>query len=64
MNEKRREQVSRSVRKHRQERDRIEVYIPRGWRERLKEKNAAEGISTSEWLRELVAIRIGASRSK
>lgn len=64
MNEKRREQVSRSVRKHRQERDRIEVYIPRGWRERLKEKNATEGISTSEWLRELVAIRIGASRSK
>lgn len=59
MTDKRKQQISRSVKKHRQERDRIEVYIPLGWRDRLKEKNAEEGISTSDWIRRLVAERIG-----
>ncbi len=59
MTDKRRQQISRSVKKHRQERDRIEVYIPQGWRERLKAVNADEGISTSDWVRLQVAKRIG-----
>lgn len=66
MSEKRRKQVSRSVKKHRQERDRIEVYIPRGWRDRLKERNSQEDppISTSEWIRRIVAERIGEAEGK
>ena len=57
--QKRRDQISQSVKKHRQERDRIEVYIPLGWRDRLKRANASEGVSMSQWIREVVAKRIG-----
>jgi LDH2 family malate/lactate/ureidoglycolate dehydrogenase len=56
---KRGQQVADSVRRHRQKRDRLEVYIPRGWRDLLREANAKEGISTSEWVRQAVAARIG-----
>lgn len=58
--QKRLKQISDSVRRHRQQRDRLEVYIPRGWRERLRAANQAEGLTTSEWIRNLVAERIGA----
>lgn len=58
--EKRLKQISDSVRRHRQQRDRLEVYIPQGWRERLRAANQAEGLTTSEWIRNLVAERIGA----
>ena len=57
--EKRRQQVADSVRRHRKTRDRLEVYIPLGWRDRLKEVNEAKGMSTSEWVRQAVAERIG-----
>ena len=57
--EKRRQQVADSVRRHRTTRDRLEVYIPLGWRDRLKEVNEAKGMSTSEWVRQAVAERIG-----
>mgnify|MGYP005813376113 CR=1 FL=1 len=56
---KRREQVSRSVKRHRSQRDRLEVYIPQGWREKLKKVNDSEGLSTSAWVRSMVALRIG-----
>jgi LDH2 family malate/lactate/ureidoglycolate dehydrogenase len=55
----RRQQVADSVRRHRKTRDRLEVYIPLGWRDRLKEVNEAKGMSTSEWVRQAVAERIG-----
>lgn len=55
----RRQQVADSVRRHRKTRDRLEVYIPLGWRDRLKEINEAKGMSTSEWVRQAVAKRIG-----
>lgn len=62
--EHRKKQVSKSVKKHRKERDRLEVYIPRGWRELLKEKNNKEGISTSQWVRQVVAERINRKLKK
>ena len=58
---KRRQQISESVKRHRQRRDRLEVYIPQGWREKLRAVNFGEGLSTSAWVREMVAKRIGES---
>jgi LDH2 family malate/lactate/ureidoglycolate dehydrogenase len=55
----RRQQVADSVRRHRKTRDRLEVYIPLGWRDRLRGVNEAKGVSTSEWVRQIVAARIG-----
>ena len=62
--DRRKKQVSKSVKKHRKERDRLEVYIPRGWRERLKKINDQENISTSQWVRDIVAHRIGENKGK
>ena len=47
------------MKRHRSQRDRLEVYIPQGWRERLKKINDSEEISTSAWVRNMVALRIG-----
>ena len=58
-NKKRLRQVADSVRRHRSTRDRLEVYIPGGWRERLRLANASEGLTTSAWVRQIVADRIG-----
>jgi hypothetical protein len=57
--EKRRAQVAASVARHRQKRDRLEVYLPAGWRERLAEVNQSENLSTTAWVRKVVAARIG-----
>lgn len=54
----RREQVANGVRRHRQKHDRVEVYLPRGWRKLLRATNRAAGLTTSQWLRKVVAKRI------
>jgi hypothetical protein len=56
---KRKEQISKSVKKHRATRDRLEVYIPKGWREELRIRNSAENLTTSDWIRKAIALRIG-----
>ena len=45
--------------KHRATRDRLEVYIPKGWRGALRDCNAKENLTTSDWIRLVIAERIG-----
>mgnify|MGYP003117701151 CR=1 FL=1 len=52
-------QIQRSVKKHRSSHDRLEVYIPKGWRAELKEQNSKDGITTSDWIRSIIAQKIG-----
>ena len=54
-------QTRRSVERHRQLNDRLELFLPLGWRQRLKDSISGDSdhASMAAWFRATVAERIG-----
>jgi hypothetical protein len=58
--ERRRGQVRAGVRRHRAKNDRLELFLPVGWRERLKKSVKVAGhVTLADWFRQIVAAEIG-----
>ena len=56
---RRREQTYRSVKKHREAHDRVELLLPKGWRDKLHAAARASHSTTQSWFTATVAELIG-----